>query len=312
MKIKSKTPRSATKKPIITSEEVATVDASAVLKTPAANKSACLIFNYYGDSKYNTLGQETVKLKKAMEGYDRKVLLKHEDLPSWMDLSEKDEKLADIKDLPTKNNLFKYLKQLTKDGYYIDVYIFSHGWVEEFKASTGTYGSEDHVTASDITDRLSPSKTGFTKIPIRIVWGTNCFGHTMGEAWRGIGAKTTAGAKAVNFYPTSYNNFIEDWNKGNVSFDAAVENADTASVRTVAQTYISTVHAPSHNKEWGNCPPFVFVLGDNSCAKDYFRTMWIHDDWVDGKSGKDNMNQSSFMMRAGEKMLTKNSRPSWA
>jgi hypothetical protein len=286
-------------------------DMRALLKAPAANKSASLIFNYYGDSKYNTLGQETVKLKKAMEGYDFKVLLKHESLPSWMDLSEKDEKLANIKDLPTKANLFKYLKQLTEDGYFIDVYIFSHGSPGKFKASTGTFGSEDWVTTDDIQNRLSPEKTGFTKIPIRMTWGTYCYGSTLGEAWRSVGAKTTAGAKHVQFYPTAFNNFVTDWNKGNVTFDAAVGNADTATVRTVAQTYISVVHAPSHNREWGNCPVLKTVLGDHECAKEYFTEMWIGSDWVNGKSGKENMNQSSFMMRGGEKTITKNTRLSW-
>src|SRR6266481_1639068 len=107
------------------------------LKTPAANKGAAsMCFFYYGDSEYNTLGQETLHLKKAMEDYDFKVLLKHETLPSWADLSEKDEKLADIKDLPTKANLFKYLIKLAQDGYYVDLFIFSHGWKEKFKAST--------------------------------------------------------------------------------------------------------------------------------------------------------------------------------
>ena len=75
------------------------------LKVPRANKAASLIYFYYGDSQYNTLGQETLKLKKAMEGYDFTVLLKHETLPGWADLSEKDEKLANVKDIPTKANL---------------------------------------------------------------------------------------------------------------------------------------------------------------------------------------------------------------
>src|SRR5690242_18979631 len=103
---------------------------------PDADKGATsLIYFYYGDSVYNTLGQETLKLKKAMDEYKFKVLLKHEALPNWADLSEKDEKLADIKDLPTRANLFKYLVQLANDGYYIDLYIFSHGWKNKFKSS---------------------------------------------------------------------------------------------------------------------------------------------------------------------------------
>ena len=105
-------------------------------KRPAANKGAAsLLLFYYGDSKYETLGQETLKLKKAMEGYNCNVLLKHNHLSNWADLSQKDEKLADIKDRPTKENFFKYLIQLTDDGYFIDVYLFTHGWTNSFRVS---------------------------------------------------------------------------------------------------------------------------------------------------------------------------------
>src|SRR5215467_11282427 len=82
-------------------------------KSPAANKgTASLTLLYYGDSEYKTIAQETLKLKQTMDGYDFKVLLKDNSLPSWLDLSEKDEKLADVKEEPTKANLFKYLIEL--------------------------------------------------------------------------------------------------------------------------------------------------------------------------------------------------------
>jgi hypothetical protein len=283
-------------------------------KVPAANKGAAsLILFYYGkESKYESLGQDTLQLKKAMEGYQYKVLLKHNSLPSWADLSEADEKLADIKDLPTKANLFKYLTQLTADGYYTDLFVFSHGLPQKFMVSNGSYGSEEFVTTTDITNELKPDKTGFTKIPIRIVWGTNCYGQTLGATWRSIGAKTTAGARFVEFYPHAFGNFINDWNKGNVSFDSAVGNSDTGAVRTAAQLYISTVHAPSTNKEWGKCPFGKTVLGDDPCAKDYFLSMWIDNgEWQTSMSGKENMNHSSYMVREGEKQITKNTKPTW-
>jgi hypothetical protein len=283
-------------------------------KVPAVNKGAAsLILFYYGkESKYESLGQDTLQLKKAMEGYQYKVLLKHDSLPGWADLSEADEKLADIKDLPTKANLFKYLIQLTADGYYTDLFVFSHGFSQKFMVSNGSYGSEEFVTTTDITNELKPDKTGFTKIPIRIVWGTNCYGQTLGATWRSIGAKTTAGARFVEFYPHAFGNFINDWNKGNVSFDSAVGNSDTDAVRTAAQLYISTVHAPSTNKEWGKCPFGKTVLGDDPCAKDYFLSRWIDNgEWQTNMSGKENMNHSSYMVREGDKQITKNTKPTW-
>jgi hypothetical protein len=284
------------------------------LKVPRANKAASLIYFYYGDSHYNTLGQETLKLKKAMEDYEFTVLLKHETLPGWADLSEKDEKLANVKDIPTKANLFKYILQLAEDGYYLDLFIFSHGWTDKFKASKGSHSTEDFVTGENIKNELDPDKTGFTRMPIRIVWGTNCYGQTLGETWRSIGAKATAGARYVNFYPNAFGNFIGDWNKGNVSFDNAVADSDTDRVRTVVQTFISLVDAPAKKKagKWGGCPLGKTVLGDNECAKDYFDSVWLgKGEWQEGMSGKENMNYSSFMFRGGDKNISKNTKVTW-
>lgn len=283
-------------------------------KRPVANKAASLVFFYYGDSKFETLGQETLKLKKAMQDYKFKVLLKHESLPSWADLSEKDEKLANIKDLPTKKNFFKYLKKLTRDGYYIDLYIFSHGLTGEFLASKGRHGSDDPVTAEDIARELAPSKTGFSKIPIRIIWGTNCYGRSLSGTWRKVGAKTTAGARYVNFYPNSYKNFIKDWNRGNIAFNSAVHSADTKGIRTLSQAYISTIDAPQQKKSgrWDGCKFGKTVLGRNDCAKDYFTNVWLDKgEWQKNKSGKENMNYSSHMFCSGSRGLTKNTRPRW-
>ena len=151
---------------------------------PKANRGAAsLTYFYFGDSVYTTFFQETLKLKKTMEDYKFRVLLKHESLPPWADLSEQDEKLADIKDLPTRANLFKYLIQLAQEGWWIDVYICAHGWKDKFKASTGVDGSEDYVTADDIVGELSTAKTGLTQMPIRTVWHMACYAQT---SWRAL------------------------------------------------------------------------------------------------------------------------------
>jgi hypothetical protein len=289
---------------------------------PKANRSASLIFEFYGDSDLTTLFQETLKLKKAMEDYDFKVLLKDERTASWLDFSEKDEKLANIKDVPTKENLFKYLIQLANDGYYIDLYIFAHGNPGQFSAKPkGPNKDEAYITTDAILSRLSPEATGLTHIPIRIVWGTYCYGQTLGETWRAIGAKATAGARYVQFYPSAYGRFIDDWNKGNVDFGKAVHDADTDFVRTAAQTYIAA-HATSCRGVWGGCPLLKTVLGDDSCSKDYFTKWrgnqdgswggWLdNSEWQAGQSGKDNMNYSSYMFVGGDKDITKNRKPVW-
>lgn len=285
------------------------------LRVPTANRGAASIsYLNYGDSAYTTFFQETLKLKKAMEGYSRAVLLKDEALPAWADLSERDEQLADITDRPTKTNLFKYIVQLATQGYVIDLFLFAHGWREQFGAYSGRPGGEDRVSGADIENELEPGATGFTCMPIRIVWGTNCYGQTLGESWRNIGAKATAGARCVNFYPNAWGNFIDAWNRGNVSFNEAVAHADTELVRTTVQTYIAMVDAPAKKiqGEWEGCPFGKTVLGDDPCARDYFVSCWLaRDEWQSHMSGKENMNYSSYMFRGGAKEITKHTRLTW-
>ena len=275
--------------------------------------AASIILCYYGDDPATTLFQETLKLKKAMEGYTFKVLLKHETLPSWADLSEADEKLADIKALPTKANLFKYILEMTDMGLPTDVYLFTHGYDGQLKVSNGVYGSDERLTAADITRELGMTKTG-RPMHIRTAVGWSCFLSSLGATWRSVGAKVTAGARHVQFYPNGAGNFLDDWNKGNVSFEDAVRGSDTDLVRTASQTYIRFVDAPQQEKQgvWDGCPGLNSVLGDHPCAKDYFDERWgLDSEWQADLSGKDNMNHSSFMVIGGDRSITKNTKPTW-
>ena len=275
-----------------------------VVRPASPTKSASLIyFNYGENSEFTQFFQDTLHIKKAMEGYQRVVLIKPNDLPSWADLSEGDEKKANVILPPTKNNFFDQIKDLADKGYFIDIYIFSHGWNDQF----GPKNNDSQViTAADITSRLSGNKN-----PIRTVWGTNCYGSTLASEWHSVGAKTVAGARFINYYPNSFGNFVGDWNKGNVSFNNAVSNSDTSFVRTSTQTYILGDSTATRN-QWGGCPLLQTVLGSNECAKDYFVTQWLdNSEWQNGKSGKDNMNHSSTMIISGDKNLTKNSNPRW-
>lgn len=278
-------------------------------KTPKAEKSAVLIyFNFGENSEYTKLFQDTVKLKKAMKGYQRVVLLKSQEVPSWADFSEGDEKNADVILSPTKGNFFDQIIDLTEKGYRIDLYIFSHGWREQFGPKNN---NAQHISSSDIASRLAPSKTGYKAIPIRMIWSSTCYGNTLSDDWISIGAKTVAGARFVNFYPHNYGHFIDDWNKGDVSFSKAIADSDTSFVRTAGQTYILG-DASATNSQWGRCPFGATVLGGNDCAKDYFVTQWIdRSEWMNGRSGKENMNNSSALVVKGSGNLTKNSNPNW-
>lgn len=140
----------------------------------------------------NRLAQETVPVWRALEGYDKAVLLRHEtdiDVGALkFELSEKAEKLADVLDIPTKENLAKYLNELGDEDYIVDVFIFSHGWKDRFRVSKGTYGDNGTVTQRWLEANVRPLK-------IRIVWGTNCYGSTLNDCWANLGAKAASGAK---------------------------------------------------------------------------------------------------------------------
>lgn len=281
-------------------------------KLPKANKGvASLIFFYFGDSKYETLGQETTRLKLAMEDYEYRVLLKHDVVSPFWDLSEKDEKLANEKGLPTKENLIKYLKKLADDGYMIDLWIFSHGSRDGFRASLGTHGSKGSFTISDIQGLTGVGgTTGYKILPLRLVYQTNCYGSYLHQSWLNAGAKCAIGSRYVNFYPTQFGGFAKKWNKGKTVAEA-LEDADTAASRTLAQTYILSL-AKKTNDDWGGCPFPSTVLGDHACAKKYFLFAWLADsEWQNNKSGKENMNYSSDMLIKGDRSLTKHKKPTW-
>lgn len=281
--------------------------AIALKKANPTKGAASLVFHYMGDSKFTLFFQETMKLKNAMEGYNKVVLLKFEDDP-FIDLSDADEKIADIVDKPTKANIAKYLKQLADEGYFVDVWIVGHGSPEEMNVSSGTYGKNDKLTKSEI-EALGKT-AGYSKLPIRMVWSTLCYGKTLSSAWIEAGAKVVGGSRFVYFYPTTFGKFASEWNKGNVGYSTALSNSDTSANRTLVQTAL-VFHSKTCLREWGGKIWDLNILGNGNAAEKYFKAMWLDGDWQDGKSGKENMNYSSTKLVVGDSKITKKTVPSW-
>jgi hypothetical protein len=284
-----------------------------VTPSPSPSSSGSLVLFYYGNSKFLTTFQETIRLKRAMEGYDYVVLLKHNEIPGLIDISEKDEELADVVDIPTPDNLFKYLRQMASDGRMIDVWIFAHGSPGSFSGSGGTHGTMDDISDTRIRDELAPAKTGLTQVPIRMMWSTACYAAGRNEAWRSVGAKAVAGARGVNFFPHQFGKFAEEWNKSNVSFRAALDRSDTGVSRAVGHSAM-LAYARITQAQWGGCPGVKTVLGKHACAKRYFTEVWFYlrpADYVDNLSGRDNMDYASEKLAAGNDDLTKSATPSW-
>jgi hypothetical protein len=277
---------------------------------------ASVVFFYYGDSKFLTLAQETLHLKKAMEDYNHVVLLKHDVIPEPFDLSSGDERQADVIEIPTQANLFKHLRRLASEGYMTDLWIFAHGSPGGMHASSGQHDApSDRISPGEIETELGSAKTGFKELPIRMIWSTLCYGANLNAAWREAGAKVVSGSRSVNFYPNQFGKFAEQWNKGTVAYQEAIARSNTAASRALSQTYIATMDAPKTRGEyWDGCSLGRSVLGNNPCAKDYFTNRWdfTEAEWQDALSGKDNMNFSSDRVIAGQPTLTKGDVPTWA
>lgn len=287
-----------------------------VLRAPKPTKgTAALVFHYMGDKRLALLAQETVKISKALKGYDKTVLLKFtNELPSWLDLSERDEEAADVVDKPTKANIAKYLKKLTDEGYMIDLFIYGHGSPGSFNVSEGRYGEDEDMTAADI--KALPKNAGYTKLPIRMIWSTICYGETLNDEWIAAGAKVVAGSRFVYFYPNMFSKFCTEWNKGDVSYAAALKASNTAAIRTAVQALL-LLDSKGHLQQWGGKVWEVNVLGNGEAAEKYFTSKiegrtWIKQgNWQASMSGKDNMNYSSAKITAGDGKVTKNSVPTW-
>jgi len=261
-------------------------------------KTASLVFFYFGESSYmRRLAQETVPLHLALTGYDHRVLLRHETDFGPFELSERAERKANVLDIPTKGNLVEQLNRLGEEGYVTDLYIFSHGFPDGFRVSNGEYGQNTVVRQRFLEYHTSPLK-------LRMVWQCNCYGSTMNDAWRNLGARVTAGSRFVNFYPTRFRGFMQRWNKGE-TFGRAIAKSDTKAVHTPAQTFM-LLDALGRRKRWGGCPAGQTVLGRGDCARDYFETCWFREgQWQEGKTGKQNMNHASRMLISGNRKTTK-------
>ena len=263
-------------------------------------KTASMIHYFMGDSYMTTLAQETVDLSLAMKGYDKCILLKHDVNVGMFDLSKAAESKADVVLEPTRENFLEQLDQLDKDGYIIDLFIFSHGSKNRFTASEG----DPHKGHPFWAARIEKHFEGRT-INLRAVWQCNCYGHTMADTWMKIGAKVVQGTQEVNFYPTRWKKFIKAWNRGD-TFGGACYRSTSKFTNTIVQLYMQGLAMTSIPKWKGDIKkPVGSVLGKHPRAEAYFRQAWIPRTWRDGLSGKQNMNAASKPTVSGNPKIRK-------
>ena len=172
-------------------------------KTPRlTGKKASVIFSHWGDSKFRTLFQGSeINLSNVIEPYQKSILLSHDSMPDWLDGNGKARDLASEVKAPTLANLAATLESLADQGYTIDLFVFSHGWPDEFKGTHGSFNETDYITSDDIRKLARPgsSYTGYASLPIRIVYQMNCYGSTLNDDWRAIGATVAMGPQWINF-----------------------------------------------------------------------------------------------------------------
>ncbi len=261
-----------------------------VTRDLSPEKSASLTVFYFDDNLFYSLVQNAqVNLQHCINGYSKSVLLKESFSAPGQTQPTKVLK-------PNKTVFLNQLIELVNEGYYVDIFIFAHGNPDKIY-----FANDKTLSPSELEQALVQEKSGFSHLPIRMVYQMNCYAQTFNQTWLKVGAKAVCGTRYVNFYPNQFNAFAREWNKGNVLFEKAVYDSNTESSRTVMQALVAADAASKLSpKDWDKCPPLSTVLGDKPCAKSYFLACWIDKrEWQEGQSGKENMNYSSYMFTPG-------------
>jgi hypothetical protein len=238
---------------------------------------ASLVYFYYGDGSIADLAQNLgTDLKKAMDGYDRVVLLIDQAHigPFGIDNGEIDS--ADVVMDPTEGNFFASLQDLTARGCDFDTWMFSHGgieWVDGGGVAVNNGGFVNaladndgdqfaDITTEELEDDTDPANSGTSSVPIRMTYGTPCFYEQWNAAWIGAGAKVTSGAVDIAFFPFDFERFADAWDAGS-TYGAALAGESTAASRLASFALIEAE---------GNLFGCVndSVIDRNACARDFF------------------------------------------
>ena len=94
---------------------------------------------------------------------------------------------------PTKDNFIAQLKQLAADGYYIDIFIYTHGNRNQFSLEGGA------INAATITAELG-KVYGSGKFPIRMVYMMNCWGSTLNNGFQASRCESQHGGAICQFF----------------------------------------------------------------------------------------------------------------
>jgi hypothetical protein len=261
-------------------------------------KSAVVVIASIIDGNFRRLLQNAHnRYGQCFKGYDHSVLLKN----AYSSPIRPDRHNSN----PSADNLFETLTNLADRGYFIDLYIISHGSPNRITLEHG------NISPKMIRKRLGKGKYANGKFPLRMVYQMNCWGADMNKAFIDVGANVVCGSRQVNFYPTQFNAFVEYWNQG-VTFKKALEKANTSKTKSICHAFLKA-DATTQKCFRPKCKLGRTVLGNdrNNCAMRYLVNCWgINRKDCKGDNGIEMMNYSSKMIVMGDN-INKHSRPVW-
>lgn len=241
-----------------------------------------LVYFHYGDGFINDVVQNVgTDLVPALTGYDHTVLLIDDTQIGPYKLNAAALDAAEVVMLPTEQNFFAAMRDLTTQGCDIDVWIFSHGWpdwdvqpdnsVIVGGGEISAYADDDlgtdepDITTDELLAATDPAVSGTPSVPVRMTYATACNYKEWNAAWLQVGAKVTSGATDINFTPNFYDNFVASWN-ANATYGTALATERTIAKEDLAFGYIKTVPGA----KWGCIGAGNTVVDMNPCAFDFF------------------------------------------
>ncbi|MFP2997867.1 hypothetical protein ABN763_18280 [Spongiivirga sp. MCCC 1A20706] len=272
---------------------------------PKAKKSASLIV-FYNEDKPIWQFFQTIQVQEeyAIKNYDKSILLTNKKYRAKPKPTKKDK--------ATEANFFKYLTELADDGYYIDIYVITHGsrsGISLKKVKKDDAKNDGLVTAKEVFNRLGPIY-GKGRFPIRSVFMLNCWGgSSLGQAFIDVGAKSVCGSRYLNYLFSRFTPFAKAWQNGE-TFDNALDASHQNDNR---DKNLVAAGSAQKKKYWKKCKGYIDVLKDKgSCVRDYYQSMgtW-RGEWLYDLNGEENMEFSSDFFMLGDPNMTKYKKPTW-
>jgi len=141
--------------------------------------------------------------------------------------------------LCSRAQLLDKLVTETQRGRTIDLIVLGHGTSERLvlKRRPDLTGGPNGNIRSLLTDAQS---LGVNALKLRLVYMCNCYGSTLNDDWRAIGAKVSIGSKMNDYMPEPMTTFfVHNWLSGQRAMDAA-KNAYQATIPFYALVYPPT------------------------------------------------------------------------